>query len=62
MGCLRDLPMMGCSRDLSIDLLSLTCAVETLEGYINRVDLFHSIFCNKIIFFGFNLLSNWTEV
>ena len=25
---------MGCSRDLKIDLSSLTSAVETLEGYI----------------------------
>ena len=53
MGSPWDPPVMGCSRDLSIDLPSLTCAVETLEGYLNRVDLFHSIFGNKIDYFWF---------
>ena len=43
-----DSPVMGCSRDLNIDLPSLTCAVETLEGYSGGVDLFHSILCDKI--------------
>ena len=45
--------MIGCSRDLSDDPPSLTCAVETLEVYLNRVDLFHSIFCNKLNQFWF---------